>query len=397
MALAVYVDNSDITEIVLEGSVTHQHNRPSFASIRVPLQQVSGSWEAHRMRIYIGSTLDFHGSLVLCEDTGDEDTMYRVATFADPTFIWAYRPVRDADGDFSKPSIIADYVTGPQIVEAALTNSMVSGDPAIGEGPMGIRLGTFATGGVDLSGVPTDWPMSIEQLVQLLVDTGELDVVCTPVDDDPDYMGEVSAYNGDYGTDLTASVAFAYATGSHNARALRLTRDWRDLCNKLWLYAGPRRKTALDPAGDQHWAFNVTADDPGLADPPQSTIAAAIAASRALHYERMVIRIFDAVSEEEGAASRELYRRWWQMESWLRARPKTLVAITPQRGIAPSFRTGDLISVAAGSSFAGGFSGTQRVHEYTWRWTADGPIELGEPVGRSGVPAVVTSSDTEIA
>ena len=39
------------------------------------------------------------------------------------------------------------------------------------------------------------------------------------------------------------------------------------MCNKLWYFAGPRIQTPADPAGDQHWCFNVTGDDPRLPDP----------------------------------------------------------------------------------------------------------------------------------
>jgi hypothetical protein len=254
---------------------------------------------------------------------------------------------------------------------------------------MGIALGTFATGGADLSGAPADWPMTIADLVAMLVETGEVDVVCAPTDSGGN-LGVVSVYNGDYGTDRTGSVSFQYATGSYNARGCRRTVDFRELMNKLWIYLGPRVRTTRDPAGDQHWKANITADDSGLADPPQTTIAALIANSRTDHYVRMQIRIFDA---DGAAASRLLYRRWWQMESWLRAKPRTFVHIVPNRGVAPAFRTGDLISVSAGTSFRGGFSGAQRVMEYTYRWDNDGVVELGSPVGQSGAPAVVTTYD----
>ncbi len=401
MAVRTYLNGVEMTETVLEGSVTHQHNRPSFASVRCPLDQVTGTWEGARLKVLAdGSALDFHGSLVLMEDQGDEDTMYRVATFADPTFIFEYRPARDGaasgdPGDFSKPSFIERNATAPQMLQEILTQSMISGNDADAEGPMGITLGTFATGGANLSGAPADWPMTIAQVIALLVDTGELDVVNVPIDDGTN-MGQVSAYNGDYGADLSGSVSFEYATGSYNARGCRRTMDYKDLMNKLWIFGGPQSAVKQAPSGDQRWPFNITGDDPDLPDPPQSTIATAIAASRALHYQRMLIRIFDASSAAEGAASRNLYRRWWQMETWLRCRPKTLVHITPQRGIAPSFRTGDKISVSAGTTFGGGFSGTQRVMEFTYRWTEDGPIELGEPVGRAGIPAVVTTADAEL-
>lgn len=404
MAIAVLKEaggsDVEITELVQDASTTHQWQRPSFATIRVPLDRVSGDWEAARLKVYPDDeTLDFHGKCVHVDDQADTRVGYRVATFASPSEIFEYRPVRDPDGDFSKPSIIETNVTGPQIVKAFIENSIAAGDgsPADCEGPMGITLGTFDTGGVSLKGAPTDWPMPGSALLALLVGTGQVDVVERPIDDG-DNMAEISAYNGEYGADLTGDVSFEFRTGAHNAIACQRERDYRELMNKLWIYGGPRRKSRSDPAGDQHWWFNVTGTDPGLPDPPQSAILAAVEASRELHYERMLIRIFDARSDDEGAAFQDLYRRWWQMTTWLRVRGKTLVSVTPNRGIAPAFRTGDKIHVAAGTSFGGGFSGAQRIMEYSYRWTAHGPIELGPPIGKGmlGRPPVMTSMDGDI-
>lgn len=384
----------EITELVQDASVTHQWQRPSFATIRVPLDRVSHDWEAARLKVYPDDVeLDFHGKCVNVDDQADERAAYRVATFASASEIFEYRVVRDPDGDFSKPSIIATNITGPQIVQAALTNSMVTGNPAIGEGLMGIVLGTFETGGVNMTGAPTDWPMTLADLFARLVSTGQCDIVERPIESG-DNMAEISAYNGGFGEDLSASVKFEFATGLFNARACQRERDYRELVNKLWTYGGPRVQTSGDPAGDQHWRFNVTGDDTGLPDPPQSAIAAAISASRALHYERMVVEIDDA-DDEAGDTMRNLTRLRWQMLTWMRVRGKTLVSVTPNRGIAPAFRTGDKIHVAAGTSFAGGFSGTQRVQEFSYRFSARDPIELGPPIGKgiAGRPPVMTSMD----
>jgi hypothetical protein len=395
MATAV-LDGVDVTGLVQDASVTHQWQRPSFATIRVPLDRVSGDWEASRLKVYPGATLDFHGNCVDVDDQADERSGYRVATFASASEIFEFRVVRDADGDFSKPSIIATNVTGPQIVQAALTNSMVAGNPAIGEGPMGIALGTFETGGPNMTGAPTDWPMTLADLFGRLASTGHCDIVERPIESGGN-MSEVSAYNGLFGADLSSSVRFDFATGLYNARACQRERDYRELMNKLWIYAGPRVKPTADPAGDQHWRFNVTGTDPGLPNPPQSAIAALITASRALHYERMVVEIDDS-DAEAGTTMRNLTRLRWQMLTSMRVRGKTLVSITPNRGIAPAFRTGDKIHVAAGTTFAGGFSGTQRVQEFSYRFSARGPIELGPPIGKgmAGRPPVMTSMDGDL-
>jgi hypothetical protein len=387
----------DVTQLVQDASVTHQWQRPSFATIRVPLDRVSGDWEAARLKVYPDDAeLDFHGKCVDVDDQADERGGYRVGTFASASEIFEFRVVRDPDGDFSKPSIIATNVTGPQIVQAALTNSMVAGNPALGEGPMGITLGTFETGGPNMTGAPTDWPMALADLFARLASTGHCDIVERPIDSG-DNMAEVSAYNGLFGDDLSSSVRFEFATGLYNARACQRERDYRELMNKLWIYGGPRVKSKSDPAGDQHWDFNVTGTDPGLPDPPQSAILALVAASRALHYERMVVDIEDT-DDDAGETMRNLTRLRWQMLTSMRVRGKTLVSVTPNRGIAPAFRTGDKIHVAAGTSFAGGFSGTQRVQEYSYRFSARGPIELGPPIGKgmAGRPPVMTSMDGDL-
>ena len=117
------------------------------------------------------------------------------------------------------------------MIEEILNNSITY------EGALGFTLGSFAGGGVDLSGVPVDWPMTISEIIALLVQTGEVDVVMA-------YSSSgatLSAYNGDYGTDLSGSVSFLYQMGgSSNCRACRRTIDGTKLMNKFWLYGGPR-------------------------------------------------------------------------------------------------------------------------------------------------------------
>jgi hypothetical protein len=102
----------------------------------------------------------------------------------------------------------------------------------------------------------------------------------------------------------------------------------------------------------------------------------------------MDIKIFDALSDlclgddgkyPGGDPGRDLYRRLWQIEQWARAVPRDLVHITPIRGTGiNSFDIGDLITVQAGTQVRGGFSGVQRVYEYTVSWDEDGPFELSE-------------------
>jgi hypothetical protein len=279
-------------------------------------------------------------------------------------------------------------------MEEILTQSLIAGDPPDAEGPAGFTLGTFATGGASMVGMPADWPMNISEVMSMLAETGQLDMVETFIDSGGN-MSQLSFYNGDYGANKTGSVWFRYAEGSSsNARACRWTFDMSEIMNKLWIYLGPRVKPKSDPQGDQHWAANITGDStfPDLPRLPASVVLAARDASQTSYFVRMLIRIFDG----DESVLLDLYKAWWLTESWLRLKPKQLISITPHRGIAPTFRCGDVIRISAGTDFAGGFDKVQRVMGYSYRWTKDGPIELGEPIGApAGTAAVVTTADQE--
>jgi hypothetical protein len=183
---------------------------------------------------------------------------------------------------------------------------------------------------------------------------------------------------------------FEYGTGALNVRSMRWNEDMSNITNKLQYFGGPRIETAADPAGDQHWCWNITGDDPGLADPPGGDIGYSNPlgdrrlASQAAYGVRMDIKIFDALSDlclGAGAVDpgRDLYRRLWQIEHWLRCVPRNLIHVTPTRGTGiGAFDIGDLVGVEAAASVRGGFSGAQRVYGYTISWDEDGPFELSE-------------------
>jgi hypothetical protein len=346
-----------------------------------------------KLKISFDGSLFHHGHVMDCETDAGEDDGYTVYNSTDVMEMWAWRPARDpADGDFSKPTFIEDYITGPQIMQAILDASYNAGGgpPSDAEGDLFIEFGTFAGGGVSLTGAPVDWPMTIMQIAALLISTGELDIILTPIDGAFGEMARVDCYNGDYGTDLSGSVVFEYGTGALNVRRMRWNEDMSGICNKLWYYGGPQIGTAADPAGNQHWCWNITGDDPLLANPPggdidySNPLGDRRLASQAAYGVRMDIKIFDALSDlclGEGAVDpgRSLYRRLWQIEQWLRCVPRNLVHVTPIRGYGiGSFDIGDLVGVEAAASVRGGFSGAQRVYGYTVSWDEDGPFELSE-------------------
>lgn len=380
MSVQTYIDGIEVTNVVLEGSSTPRLNRPAQATIKIPVQLATGG-VGSLLKIVIDGSLNtpgsHHGRVVNVSDEADENTGYTTYLSEDPMELWAARPARDADGDFSKPTFIEDFVTGPQIMEEILHNSEDPGDiPTDAEGPLFLEYGTFATGGTDLTGAPIDWPMTIGEIAALLTETGELDIVLTPVDSAGN-MARIDCYNGDFGTDLTGSVVLEFATGSRNVRNVRQVDDMTNMCNKLWYYLGPRVGTPEDLPGDQHWRANVTGSDP-LANP--AAVEALRLASQATYGVRMDIRIFDARGDE-AIVGRDLYRRLWQLESWIRAQPRKLVHVTPNREAEiGTFNIGDLVTVAAGSYLRGGFSGAQRVYAFTVSFDADGVRAISELV-----------------
>lgn len=409
----VTLDGEDVTQFCVAGNWTRRLNRPSTAQIRVPMQLVEADVGAPlKIEALVGTTYQIvhHGRVLLCETDTGEDTGYTVYNSTDPMELWQWRPVRADDGDFSKPTgsgatdgtdIFATYLYGTQIMEAVLKNtegdSTAQGNPLLSppttaEGPTFLDFGTFAAGSVELTGAPVDWPMTLGELSALLISSGELDLVITPTDPGGGIMGTIDGYNGNFGTDLSASVVFQYGTGAFNVRRLRWNQNMTNMCNKLWYYGGPRVATAADPAGDQHWCFNVQGDDPGLAYPPGGELSPPASStdnqlgvlrvdSRNDYGVRMEIQIFDAYDECAGVGTvgRDLFRRMWQQESWLRAQPRTIIHVTPTRETEiGTFDIGDLVGVEAVAAVRGGFSGAQRVYEYTVSWDADGVLELSE-------------------
>jgi hypothetical protein len=391
--------------VCVQGSWTPRLNRPAQASVRIPMQESVGG-VGSVLRIENGGGVVFHGFVLLCETEAGEDTGYTVYNASDPMELWQFRPVRGDDCGFANPTIIEDYVTGPEIVEAMLLNSTGNGGCSFGdcedtdaefcEGTLFLDFGTFETGGCDLTGAPTDWPMTIAELTSLLISTGCCDIVITPTNPGLGIMGEVSGYNGDFGTDLSGSVVFEYGTGARNVRRLRWNQDMSNMTNKLWYFAGPRIATPSDPEALTHWCFNVQGDDPGLPDPIPNgqslgTLLSNRLSSRGTYGTRMEIQIFDAADCNPNndvdccgqgfltSPFRELYRTRWASESWIRYQPRELIHITPTRETAiGSFGIGDLVQVEATAAVRGGFSGAQRVYSYTVSWDEDGVLALSE-------------------
>lgn len=312
-----------------------------------------------RVAVSKDATLVFDGIVWHVEDEGDENECWTTFSALDPMgAFWPRRAARDADGDLSYPTFMQDFTTGPAIMAEIVANSITW------EGELGLAVGTAAAGGADLSGAPVDWPSSIGDVFSLLAKTGELDAIVTPGGAGRT-MGTVDFYNGDYGTDRTATVSFSYApgTGVGNVSRFKRTGDMDQILNKYVKYLGPKYD-------EQHYAGNVQIDDPGLPDPPFSTVNTRILASRS---DLSVFHGWEIIDDEYANALRGLHERSWLMESWLRAIPRELVFLTPSKkgALAPAgyagfdssdFGIGDLVGLEVSAKARKASSGAVRVY-----------------------------------
>ncbi len=399
----VYIDGVELvggSSSAISGSSTRRLNRPSQAQIRVPNHLAVGG-VGSTLKIVLNGSLHHHGRVMLCETNPQEDTGYTVYNSTDPMELWQWRPARDYGGDtpgnFIDPSFLIRKKSGPQIMQEiflASENPALVGnteDGSAAEGPLFMSFGGFASGGVDLSGAPVTWPMTIAEVAELLMSTGRLDCVLTPIESGAN-MAQVDCYNGNHGTDRSGSVLFEYGMGAHNVRDLRWNEDLSNVTNKLYYNLGPKETI-------RRYKANIQGSDPCLDDPVaynQATIEARRLASRSSYGVRMEIQeieVGDLLNERNGAGvnycvggtysnqdpSRLLLRRQWQLESYIRAVPRTLIHVTPIRGAGiNAFDIGDLVRVRCTPSIRGGFDGTQRIYEYTVSWDEDSVLALSE-------------------
>lgn len=398
MAWRFEIDGEDVSDVAFQKTATRVLNGIGSGGCRIPsreLADITGfAIGSSRLKVYDDSNVLWHHGIVWhLNDDGDENTCYTTITSVDPMALWPMRPARDADGDFSLPSFITDFGTGPQILQEILTNSVTH------EGDLFLDMsgGTVETGGVDVSGLPVDWPMTIADIASLLFDTGMVDVVIDPIEVGS-AIGRFNAYNGGYGSDLSGSVVFQYGMGAYNVRRAVRTQAMDQMCNKLWYLLGPKKQTVDGTEMPQRWRGNVTGDHPQLPNPPGGDIddldplGALRANSQADYWVSMDVRVFDTAYDglsddpESQDGYEALYLRLWQAEQEARVGPRTLCKITPVRGTEPTFTVGDLIGVQAGSVLRGGFSEVQRVHRVTVNIDDNGVVDLGE---------LLTTSDGE--
>lgn len=392
MAWRFILDGQDVTTVALDKQATRTLNGVGTARCRIPSKLTTVAKGTSRLKVYDSSNVLWHHGIVwFLQDDGDENTCYTTVQTVDPMALWAMRPARDLDGDYSYPSFLTTQSSGPQIMRYILQNSI------LWEGSLLLDMGgTVETGGVNLAGTPVDYPMTVADVFNALAETGQLDVVIDPVDVGG-AIGRFNAYNGNYGTDLSGSVVFRYGTGGNVRRIVR-TQDMSTMRNKTFYYLGPKKQTITDPDATQHWRTNVTGDHPSLPNPPggdvdyPNPLGNLINASRSNYWTAMEIRTFDSAldsgtdSVTAQLGTDALYLRLWQAEQLARVNGKTVAKVTPVRGTEPAFTAGDLVSVQAGPVVRGGFSEVQRVYKIIVNIDNNGVVDLGE---------IETSADQE--
>lgn len=373
---------------------TRRGGRASSLTIEGPGDLLGGSVGTSTLEL-TGIGAGFQGTVWRIDDEADENHTQRKLTAYDSLIYLPKRIVKDGEdstdprtgepdpGNFSDPSIIQDNLYGPAIMAAAIENSNAL-DGAMG--PLGLGVGgvTLANA-IDLSGFrPSTWPMTLEDLRKLLVDAGVLDIKMSG--------SNAQLYEGNAGDFVNQP--FEYDTGSKNCRAAKRSIDMENVFNVVWTLLG--QKEPLYDGDVQHWKGNVTIDDTGtkviagvptyvgIPDPPYSSIAGAALASRSTYGRLQRIDEYDFYQDERTPAAKRPLRRLAQM-LWLStslycATPRTLVTMTPEAGITPSFDVYDTIPVAAGASLGGGFSGEQRVYEFTVDIDTEGNPELSKLV-----------------
>lgn len=366
MPLTYAIDGSDITQYVLTGQWKPRWNMMGTAVVRALARHVGLKDGASRLAVYLNGTLVHCGPCGYSEAEGNADSAYVEITSHDDLVYLKDRLCKTSTGNLITPgTVLEDEVTAPAIL-AAFINNANSVDPI----PMPLTPGSVSGGGVDVSGAPQSFPMSIRNMMQLLVSTGQLDVKVNP---------GLSASTVDLtnGGGLGASGAsYEYATGAHNAWVGKVTVDMEDVISALWYLIGPK-------VTDQRWrgsitptAANAGGDGPGgiPGTPWPASLLARIAASRALYNYRQEIRIFDDNADEYNI--RPLFEAEWANEAWVRAVPRTFATVKPNRGTAPTFVPGQTINVAAGSVLGGGFAGEQFVYGMDVSCDHDGVVEV---------------------
>lgn len=374
--MRAFLGATEVTVNCQRMSYTPQMNALWSGEIRLASQYAGGITEGGTELIITdnaGTTDLFAGPCWYGEDDGDANDQFSTITGFDHRVKWSYRQVQYPGGDYSDPTIFEEFENAVDIMDEAITNDITQ------DGAYGISVGTTSASSFPLVGYkPTDWPWTLQQLWDFLVNTGTLDVMLVPA---AGGSSTVNLFAGDAGTDLSGSVVFDYNTGSFNCIGAKYTFDMKNTLSRIRYLLGPKRPQYR---GDiQHFSGDVQIDDPDLDvydAAKQAQIDTQSAAMEAITGLLREIQIYDSNPplpvgatdpEQTGEnALRDLYFALWQSEMLVRTVPRRLLSMTPEPGISPSFGVGDLITANANLRVSTG--GVQRVYAYTVEQDTEG-------------------------
>lgn len=307
----------------------------------------------------------FSGVVSQPQASGDANSAYTELTAYSHLRALKYRMVKDDFGNLITPSFFNADAPG-------MLYEMIQNTKTIDPGPFPLTVSSYAGGGIEVWFDLASFPMQLNQMTDLLIATGQLDIIETPG------VGgsTLDLTNGDGGNDLSGSVSYQYATGSHNARVATITLDDDQIVNALWYLLAPR-------ISQTRYKGSITPTAPHKGGTWPAPLLSKIATSRALYGYRQRI----TTKDEAGAGFylRPFYESQWASEANLVAVPKTIASVLPNRGTFPAFRPLDKISVASGQPGME-FSGAQRVYEFEVNEDLDGAIEVSD---------IITSADQE--
>jgi len=344
----------------------------------------------------------FSGPVWFIDDSGDADATYTEITAYDH-LIYMNKRLCKTGTDYPDPpgpatpnepgpcnladphKVILDYGTAPGILGYFIGHA--DDCPNEAPYPWQIQLGSVAAGGDDMTGIPAEWPMSIADMAEMLLSSGELGIIVNP-----GYgASTVDLTNGGIVNDLTGSVSINYATGAFNAQTASKTGDMEDVVNALWYLLGPRVHFYAQDISHWRGSITPTAQNSGYdgnkpngepATPWPSEFTARLTGSRGSYGYMQEIQIHDE-KEDEQTTVRPMFERMYQKEAFLRAEPRIFVDIKPERatGTGSPFGVGDLIGVSAGARLGGGYSGSILVYEFEINVDADGVAEYTQIIG----------------
>lgn len=376
MSWAVDIDGTDITPLCQSIVWRQRLNAPASTVVRLPAHLSSFSTGDTELHLYDNGNLVFSGPTWYVQADGTPDSTYVEITAYDHLIYLNNRQCKTVTGNLIQPdSVITANVTAPAIMQAFINNVNTYDSTVPNGNAMPLTPGSVDGGGDDLTSVPTNFPMTLEQMRSLLCSTGQLNLLVNPG------VGSstVDLTNGGVVNDLSGSVVFQYGTGAYNSQIATFTVDAKHIVNALWYLLGPRCSLT-------RWKGSITPTAPHAGGSWPAALVAQFSNSRTAFGYSQEIRIFDDAGGQcfnpddttSESAARPLFEEEWANEAWIRAVPQTFATVRPQRGTEAGCSPGDLISVAAGSVLYGGFSGTQVVFELETSMDVDGVVEVTE-------------------